>query len=51
MARTREAMATDRRTEWSSMLLKCVAELKALNAEEDQPTQTSTQKQSKSAAA
>jgi hypothetical protein len=51
LAHTREAMARDRRTEWSLMPLECLAELKALDADENEPTQTSAQKQSKSAAA
>ena len=48
---TRAAMAKDRRTEWRWMPPECLAELKALEDEEDDSTQTSTQKQSKSTAA
>ena len=51
LAHTREAMARDRRTEWRWMPLECLAELKALDCEEDESTQTSTKKQSKSAVA
>ena len=51
LAHTREAMARDRRTEWRWMPLECLAELKALDYEEDESTQTSTKKQSKSAVA
>ena len=51
LAHTREAMARDRRTEWRWMPLECLAELKALDYEEVESTQTSTKKQSKSAVA
>jgi hypothetical protein len=51
LAHTRDAMAKDRRTEWRWMPPECLAELKALDDEEDESTQTSTQKQSKSTAA
>jgi hypothetical protein len=51
LAHTRDAMARDRRTEWRWTPPECLAELKALDNVEDEPTQTSTQKQSKSTAA
>jgi hypothetical protein len=51
LAHTRDAMAKDRRTEWRWMPPGCLAELKALDNEKDETTQTSTQKQSKSTAA
>jgi hypothetical protein len=51
LAHTRDAMAKDRRTEWRWMPPECLAELKALDDEEDESTQTSTQKHSKSTAA
>jgi len=51
LAHTRNAMAKDRRTEWRWMPPGCLAELKALEDEEDESTQISTQKQSKSTAA
>ena len=51
LAHTRDAMAKDRRTEWRWMPPGCLAELKALEDEEDESTQTSTQKQSKGTAA
>ncbi len=51
LAHTRDAMTKDRRTEWRWMPPECLAELKALGDEEDESTQTSTQKQSKSTAA
>jgi hypothetical protein len=51
LAHTRDAMAKDRRTEWRWMPPECLAELKALEDEEDESTETSTQKQSKSTAA
>jgi hypothetical protein len=47
LAHTRDAMARDRRTEWRWTPPECLAELKALDDEEDESTQTSTQKQSK----
>jgi tetratricopeptide (TPR) repeat protein len=49
--RTREAMARDRRTHWRWTPPECLAELKALDEEDDDPTQTSTRKQSKRNAA
>lgn len=48
---TRAAMASDRRTDWRWMPLECLAELKALEDEDDELTQTSTNKQSKRTAA
>jgi hypothetical protein len=51
LAHTRDAMAKDRRTEWRWMPPECLAELKALGDEDDESTQPSTQKQSKSTAA
>jgi hypothetical protein len=51
LAHTRNAMAKDRRTEWRWMPPECLAELKSLDDEEDESTQTSTHKQSKSTAA
>lgn len=49
--RTREAMARDRRTDWRWTPPECLAELKALDEEDDDLTQTSTRKQSKRSAA
>ena len=49
--RTREAMARDRRTDWRWTPTECLAELKALDQEDDDLTQTSTRKQSKRSAA
>lgn len=49
--RTREAMARDRRTDWRWTPPECLAELKALDEEDDDLTQTSTGKQSKRSAA
>jgi hypothetical protein len=49
--RTREAMARDRRTDWRWTPPEYLAELKALDEEDDDPTQTSTRKQSKRNAA
>jgi hypothetical protein len=51
LTHTRDAMAKDRRTEWRWMPPECLAELKALGDEEDESTQPSIQKQSKSTAA
>jgi hypothetical protein len=51
LAHTRDAMARDRRTEWHWTPLECLAELKALDSEEDESTQASPQEQSKSTAA
>ena len=48
---TREAIARDRRTEWRWTPLECLAELKALEDEDEELTQISTKKQSRSAAA
>lgn len=48
---TREAMARDRRTDWRWMPPECLAELDALEDDDEEPTQTSTKKQSKSVAA
>ena len=45
--RTREAMARDRRTDWRWTPPECLAELKALDEEDDDVTQTSMRKQSK----
>jgi hypothetical protein len=44
---TREAMAKDRRTEWRWMPPECLAELKALEEEEDDLPQPSAKKQPK----
>jgi hypothetical protein len=49
--RTRSAMARDRRTAWRWTPPECLAELKALDEEDDDVTQTSTSKQSKRSAA
>jgi hypothetical protein len=51
LAHTRDAMAKDRRTQWRWTPPECLAELKALGDEEDESTQTSTQKQSRNTAA
>jgi hypothetical protein len=51
LAKTRETVARDRRTEWHWIPPACLAELKSLDAEQDESTQTSTKKHSKSAAA
>jgi hypothetical protein len=48
---TREAMAKDRRTEWRWTPPECLAELKALEDEDDDLTQPSTKKQCKRTAA
>jgi hypothetical protein len=48
---TREAMAKDRRTDWRWTPPECLAELKALDDEDEELTQTSTKKQSKRTAA
>ncbi len=51
LERTRGAMAKDRRTEWRWMPPECLAELKALEDEDDELAQPSTKKQSKRTAA
>jgi hypothetical protein len=48
---TREATARDRRTDWRWKPPECLAELKALDDEDEELTQTSTKKQSKRTAA
>jgi hypothetical protein len=48
---TRDAMAKDRRTDWRWTPPECLAELKALDDEDEELTQTSTKKQSKRTAA
>jgi hypothetical protein len=48
---TREAMARDRRTDWRWEPPACLAELKALDQEDEESTQPSTKKQSKRTAA
>ena len=48
---TRAAMAKDRRTAWRWMPPECLAELKALEDEDDELTQPATKKRSKRAAA
>jgi hypothetical protein len=48
---TRDAMARDRRTDWRWTPPECLAELKALDDEDEELTQTSTRKQSKRTAA
>jgi hypothetical protein len=48
---TRLAIAKDRRTEWRCTPLECLAELKALDGQEDESTQPSTKQQAKTAAA
>src|SRR3974390_524794 len=48
---TREAMAKDRRTSWRWTPPECLAELKTLDEQDDDVTQTSTRKQSKRSAA
>jgi PAS domain-containing protein len=48
---TREAMAKDRRTDWTWTPPECLAELKALDDEDEELTQTSTKKQAKRTAA
>jgi hypothetical protein len=44
---TREAMARDRRTDWHWEPLECLAELKALDDEDEESTQPSTKRHSK----
>jgi hypothetical protein len=48
---TRAAMAKDRRTKWRWMPPECLAELKALEDEDDELTQPAAKKRSKRAAA
>lgn len=48
---TREAMARDRRTDWQWTPPACLAELKALDEEDNDVTQASTRKRSKCSAA
>jgi hypothetical protein len=48
---TREAMARDRRTGWRWTPPECLAELKVLDEQDEDVTQTSTRKQSKRSAA
>jgi hypothetical protein len=48
---TQDAMARDRRTDWRWTPLECLAELKALDDEDEELTQPSTKKQSKRTAA
>jgi hypothetical protein len=48
---TRAAMAKDRRTDWTWEPLACLAELKALDNEDEESTQPSTKKHSKRTAA
>jgi hypothetical protein len=48
---TREAMARDRRTDWHWTPPECLAELKALDEEDNNVTQASTRQQSKRSAA
>jgi PAS domain-containing protein len=51
VGRTREAMARDRRTDWQWTPPECLAELKALDEEDSDATQTPTRKRSKRSAA
>jgi hypothetical protein len=51
LERTRAAMARDRRTDWRWTPPECLAELKALDDEDEELTQTSTKEQSKRTAA
>lgn len=51
LERTREAMARDRRTDWDWEPPECLAELKALDEEDDESTQPSRKKQSQRTAA
>jgi PAS domain-containing protein len=51
VGRTREAMARDRRTAWQWTPPECLAELKALDEEGSDATQTSTRQRSKRSAA
>ena len=51
LEQTREAMAKDRRTDWSWEPPECLAELKALDEEDEESTQPSSKKHSKRTAA
>jgi hypothetical protein len=51
LSHTRDAVARDRRIDWRWTPPECLEGLKALEDEEEQSTQTSTKKQSKSTAA
>jgi hypothetical protein len=51
LEQTRDAMAKDRRTEWRWTPPACLAELKALEGEDDDSSQPSAKKQSKRPAA
>ena len=51
LEQTREAMAKDRRTDWDWEPPECLAELKALDEEDEELTQPSRKKQSKRTAA
>jgi hypothetical protein len=51
LEQTREAMARDRRTDWGWEPPACLAELKALDQEDEESTQPSTKKHSKRTAA
>jgi hypothetical protein len=51
LERTREAMATDRRTDWDWEPPECLAELKALDEEDEGATQPSSKKHSQRTAA
>jgi hypothetical protein len=51
LAHTRAAIAKDRRTEWRWTPPECLADLKALEDEDDELTQPATKKRSKRAAA
>ena len=48
---TRQAMARDRRTDWRWSPLECLADLKAMEDEDEESTQPSTKKHSKRTAA
>ena len=50
-ATTQDTMARDRRTDWRWTPPECLAELEALEGEDEELTQTSTKKQSKRTAA
>ncbi len=51
LAHTREAMASDRRTDWRWTPPACLADLKALPSQDAESTQPSTKKHSKRTAA